>query len=745
MFDASKYLQALKAGKCSGLVINDVFYQLSDAPDFQQDDQHCSGTLAGEVRFQMMFHMELDGFSTELSFSACTDTPVRIGQITLFSWQETESTPHPDRSVFAFKDDLFDQFVCKASHHDGKHTTRPMCLIYDLTEKKSFFAGQLSFYKSLFQFDLEFDPGNSTLRQLFCRINDCGYCATTEVVTLDRLYFRTDKTDSAPYRQLCQWADLVKQIHHVRLPEKIVAGFITGLLVSPKAEISTSQIRRQLHSAAVAPLRKLGMEYLWISLDNLKDTLPGNWLEPNWKKFPDGLIEFLQEVRACNVQVGFWIGLFQMCESTCDFETIKPYLIYTQKNELSPRGEWGWENTLIDGHFPRQYSLDPAKQEALEYIGKVFSTYAKWGIRYHMVDFLETGQYQMEDKKSGFDREAFLKFMRQISSFCHPDTQLLAATGASLSLIGAVPSSRIGLDYGEGRPLETFYPSYPATYVINGSFGSMGSPNRNAVNNLAMWAFAHDRFFQCSCNMMTVDKPIPLNEAIISASLFGISPSPVFFGDDMDKMAPERRELLKKVLPRCPGMPEPTDLFRRNNGEEDFVRTFVLKVEKSWGCWYVCAIFNLNDSFRRLELRPEELAMPTGKRYRMYNFWQESYCGVLDDSGKFIEISGNSAAVYRFEECKSHPWILSTDFHVRQGDAELEIVQWDENSRTLSGVVKRTAGEQGNLLIIADDSFIPEHANYNLMVSKSAIDMSIIIKKSILLKEDRATWKIHFD
>lgn len=743
MFNCGRLLDELKSGILTRIHVDGTGYLLSSATDFQVSDDGCSGVLGDILRFSFTVKENTNYADFTLSFSAVEGKKAEIGEIELFRWSESECNAAPERCIFEFQDSLEDQFVRKAASNDGKHMTKPMCLVYDLSRKENFFAGQLTFDKNMFVFDMEFDPADSRLKSMVCRIPGTGYLCGEEPVSTDTLSI-AKISSGRPYDLLCRWADRVKEIYKVQPAEKIVAGFITGLLVSPKAEISTSQIRRQLNSSRVQTLQKLGMDYLWISLDNIKDTIPGNWLYPNEKKFPEGLQEFLKEVQEKGMRPGFWIGFFQMCENALDFEKAKNCLIRKKDGTLSERGSWSWENTLVNGHFPIQYSIDPGKKESLDYIGNVFSSYADWGIRYHMVDFLDTGLYHAGDDTTGYDREEYLKFMRKIKTFCHPETQLLSASGSTLSFVGAVQTSRIGLDYGEGRPLEKFYPSYPATYVINGSFASMGSPNRNAVNNLAMWAFAHDRFFQCNSNMMTVDKPIPLNEAQVSATLFGISPSPVFFGDDMDQMAEDRLDLIKKVLPRCPGMPEPVDLFHRWNGEDDFLRTFVLKVTKPWGSWYVCGIFNLNDSYRKLELTPDYLNIPSGKKYRMYNFWQESYCGIFEDS-KWVEIPANSAAVFRLEEQKEHPWILSTDMHVRQGDAELESVSWDPETRTLSGIAKRTPGETGNLFIIADDSFIPENANRGLMVSKSAIDMSIIIKKAIHFEHEKETWSIHFD
>ncbi|MBO5724189.1 MAG: hypothetical protein J6S58_05110, partial [Lentisphaeria bacterium] len=326
---------------------------------------------------------------------------------------------------------------------------------------------------------------------------------------------------------------------------------------------------------------------------------------------------------------------------------------------------------------------------------------------------------------------------------CTPDTFLLSAVGSSLSLIGAFTSARIGLDYGEARQLEENFPSYPANYVINGSLGSSGAPNRNAVQNLAMWSFAHGNFFSCNSNVMTVDKPIPLKEAQIAATLFGISPSPVFFQDDFERMSPDRLALLKKVLPRCPGMPEAVDLFTKTDVEQDFLRIFVKHIKKDWGSWSVCAVFNLNDTCRHVRLSAGELGLASEVDYLLYEFWQECYCGTFRKE-RIVEIPGMSCCVYRFTQKKDHPTLLSTDLHVLQGEAELQRVNWDPERMVLSGTAVYAAGERGNLFISAPENFMEKHFNKGMLAAKSALDGSLILKVPLVFEEDSLHWKVEF-
>ena len=191
-------------------------------------------------------------------------------------------------------------------------------------------------------------------------------------------------------------------------------------------------------------------------------------------------------------------------------------------------------------------------------------------------------------------------------------------------------------------------------------------------------------------------------------------------------------------------MPLPVDLFTRVNIEEDFVRVFRLKVRKPWGTYYICAIFNLNDTMRTQHLTDSFLRIPTGRRYRLYDFWNEEYRGTFTKETQ-VEVPAQSATVLRIEECKEHPWLLSTDITVRQGDAEITALEWDEKALCLTGKAHRAPGEEGNLFFIAPDKYKIVNDNYGFLVFKSAKDMSLIIKKHVQFDSENIDFRINFE
>jgi len=748
MFAVQDLWSRSRCGGACGVEVDGVVRPLAEPTAGNGGDVH--GSLAGTAVACCWRQREQDGYGiVSLSLRNDGSAPVRIGNIVLFTHREDSqgedaSARLVHRCIFGFADNLQYYYVSQvvSDRRGASHRTSPMGLIYNLPARKTFFAAQLTFERNTVMFNSQFAPEDGALVCLECLVcSENHVLEAGEEITTDEVALRLSN-DGEPYAELCRWADAVHAIYRPELPEHGFVGLTAGTMISNKAETMSEKIRRQL--TMVPSLRKLGMEYFWISIANLKDGLPGNWLVPDDTNFPEGLRTILGEIMAAGLKPGFWINPFFLAEGSKDFDRMLPYVIRRADGQPAMRRTWHWGRRREDGTLAPLYALDPACPESLEYIGEVFRQYAEWGIRYYMLDYLVDGLYTDKDQRHGFGVEHYLRFLRSLHRYQAPGTHRLPSTGVSLKLIGVASSSRIGLDYGEGRPLEPQFNTYPANYLINGSDGCSGSPNRNAVNNLAMWAFAHGRFFNCNSNMLTIDKPIPLSEARLSVTLFGISPSPVFLGDDLARMSPERLAMLKMVMPRGKTMPQPVDLFTKIDLDDDFVRIFVTTVVKPWATWRVVAVFNLNDGFREVELPADLLGLAPDASYRMYDFWEETYCGIYQGSRR-VQVAGNSVAVLRLEELRPHPWILSTDMHVLQGEAELDEVSWDPETMTLQGRMTRAAGERGNLFVIAPDGFRERHFNRGLVVAKSALDNSLVIRKRMHFQQDVETWSLEFD
>ncbi|MBI3923881.1 MAG: hypothetical protein HY318_20835, partial [Armatimonadetes bacterium] len=292
---------------------------------------------------------------------------------------------------------------------------------------------------------------------------------------------------------------------------------------------------------------------------------------------------------------------------------------------------------------------------------------------------------------------------------------------------------------GEGRALypDTYF--YPATFVINGP--GFWTSHKYATTNMAGTYFTHGKLYlNDSGNVMTVDKPICLSEAQIAATVFGLNGGPMMIGDDLDRMSEERLALIKKCLPRGRGMPFPLDLF--DSPSPDYPKLFHLHVERDWDCWDLVAIFNYEDEAHTHVLEFERLGLAEGTAYQVWEFWNEQYLGSHCGSVT-VQVPPRSARVYRLVRQRDHPWILSTDMHVRQGQFEILNCRWNSETRTLQGRATRPAGEVGNLFVNAPKGMrvaSPE----GLWIAKDAHDQTLIVRKELRFGAEPADFEVRF-
>ncbi len=676
--------------------------------------------------------------------------PLTIGDSKLFTMDDTSELDlgaTPDKlAVFRFSDSMNDNNVRRITDDNGTHNSMQLCHISHPDTGKTFFAGNLTFDKMLSQCNMNYNKKINRFDSIefIAGFNNFSL-QPGKTISSEKIYMEI--ADDGPYRVLERWAKMVNEIYRPNIPEKASAGWLGwGWIDGFKTELPESITRRN----AIAIRKRLAgfdIKYFWISITNLKNGLPGNWLAPNDIFFPNGLDKTIKELKESGFEPGFWIAPFYMCEGADTFDKNRDNLQKDDNANPVPRWGWLWAANAKDDNLPKLYYLDPSHHDTEKFIREVFSEYREMGIKYYMVDFLDSGRVSNDVIPHNPDYvkpwEAYRKCMETIREASGPDTHLLTAVGSSLAHVGIVSASRIGDDYGEGRQLMPRFASYPANYIINGAYGSSGSPNRNAIDNLACWYFAHRNFFLCDSNLLTVDKPIPRNEAEISTTLFGISGSPMMLGDDIDTICEERLSLIKKCLPRGNSAPFPATLFS-NLDPNDHSQVFVVTVEKPWAKWHVVAVFNLNDKFKTFELDAAKLRLDAKNHYRMFDFWQEKYCGIFTNHST-VDVPANSAAVFRFEEVKEHPWILSTDMHVRQGEAELLNVEWDEEKLALKLTATRPGSETGNVYIVAPWNWKPRNFNKGLWVAKSGIDESLIIRTEFKFESEVETREIEFD
>ncbi len=285
------------------------------------------------------------------------------------------------------------------------------------------------------------------------------------------------------------------------------------------------------------------------------------------------------------------------------------------------------------------------------------------------------------------------------------------------------------LKLGEGRarygPNKGFY---PGTFVINKP--DYWTSHRTGLCSL-IYYFAHRKLYLAdSGSVMTIDKPIPLGDAQISVTIFGINGGPVMLGDDVDRMDEDRMLMVRMIFPRLPECARPLDLF--DYAELDYPQVFHMKVEREWEYRDLLAVFNLSDHTMARTFPLERLKLDPKGQYSVFDFWNLRYQGVETSGSISVEVPPDSVKLLRIAPYRDHPWLISTDMHVRQGQAEILDCNWDQDAMTLTIRAQRPAGHEGGIYVHAPKGLAPDNPK-GLWLARDGRDNSLIIRKPIEL------------
>jgi hypothetical protein len=537
---------------------------------------------------------------------------------------------------------------------------------------------------------------------------------------------------SDPFAALEHWADATASHYRPPLWPKTPAGWVGWSWVDAFNVERYEDVVMRNARAIRRRLPGLDIEYIWVSIGNLEDRRPGNWLRWNTKLFPSGHAALVRDLAVQNFQLGLWAGAYWLNADLAEGSGPLHDALLTRAGKplTVPSSQWG-----------NSYILDPTHPKTKEHIRHVFETWRSWGVRYYMIDFLNAiggtipGTF-LPDKYA--DRslipgpQTFREGLKTIRDAAGPDTYLLSSTGPTIQGVGLVNAARVGNDYGEGRPLDGEGKGfYPATFVVNNP--SFWTSHRRATDGWASNYFLHRRLFLAdSGNVLTIDKPVPRADAEISATIFGLNGGPLMLGDDIDRMDAGRLEMVKQLFPRLPECARPIDLFE--SPDPDYPKVFHLRVNQSWDAWDLVAIFNYSSEPLRKTVDLARVGLDAGQKYRIWDFWNEKALGV--HKGRFEAlVPPQSVKLIRIARERPHPWLLSTDMHIRQGQAEIETCAWDNAKRVLTIRARRPPGSSGHVYVTAPKGMAVSDPR-GLWIAKDANDGTLVIRADFDFPQD---------
>lgn len=553
-----------------------------------------------------------------------------------------------------------------------------------------------------------------------------------------------------PYAQLEGWADLAAARCAPRRWEDAPIGWVGWAWVDGFTVERYQGVVLRNARAIRERLAGFGVDYLWVSLGNLA-TAPGDWLNWNHELFPDDPAVFAGTLRGLGFALGLWCGPFWLCSSLTALcrELEDALLRGADGAPLVVRSEWqfGAAGLLPRAERPCIYALDPSHPKALALLREAFVTYRRWGVRYYMLDFLQAGAgsigdfpyAQHHDRSLVAGPEVYQGFLRALREAAGDDTYFLTSSGPSVHNAGVVDAIRTGNDFGEGRPMypESYF--YPATYVINS--GEFWTGPQFALRNQASAWYLHRRLFlNDSGNVLTVDKPIPLSDAQVHATIHALSGGPSMLGDDIDRIDPERLALITKTLPRPRAVAVPVDLFDRVH--PDCPRVFHRAVECSWGRFDVVAVYNFGPGLVAESVDLARLGLDPAASYLAWEFWDERYVGQVQGC-LAAAVPPHAVRVYRLVRAEDRPQVLGTDMHVLMGEMEIAEAAWDAAALRFSGRALRPASQRGSVFVHVP-SRLRVASPRGVWISKDARDAALVVRCALDFATGEAAWDLRF-
>jgi hypothetical protein len=746
-------------GVSGSVEINGKMLSLADAQDIAKPKKNSTdGNTASTVEYTLpevdcrwrwdMIHTD-NGLEITATLHNTGSTPLTIGEWNVIHLSKNNGgdfkAGEAPGNVRFLRWKSWDMRVERLSCDEGRHCSENICHMFDPASEQTFLSAFFTMDRMNCCHELNYSPSNGIQEyKATCDFHGIYELQPGQQLASEKLHisFYTN-----PYKALEDWAGKIYAAKKPVFAELPPVGITCGAWVDAWNETEGGYAEVMLENAHILrdKLKGFDIDIFRVStFTTLKHGIPGNWMKASERHFSRGFDVFLKELQKLGFKPGLWVAPFWFCgEADGVLEENQKNLLRNNEGEVICRSlNWAGDfMDLIPLSKLHKYFLDATHPKTLEFIKKVFAHYREIGIRFYMLDFLEVPGNTQRNDSSQTPLQAARNILKTIRETTGDDTHLQTAVCSTPAFTGIIDAARVGRDFGEGRPLQGAPLSdwRNTTYILHDRHYANTS---YLLQNGATSYFTHRKLYINDLNVLTIDKPIPLEHARIATTIFGLCGTPLMLGDDFRRINEERLRMVKLCMPRTHDMPVPVDLFD-NVYPDDYCRYLKLPVETQADSYLLAAVFNMDKTAYDAELDFAKLGLDEGSSYRIYEFWTEEYCGTFAERFKYV-IPPDACRLFRISKTRRHPWLLATDMHIQQGAVEVKSLEWDEDAMRLSGTVTRPAGEVGNLFILMPRKMrVINHKGLWLM--KELIDMNVIIRKEIRFNKDCESFEIFFE
>ena len=201
---------------------------------------------------------------------------------------------------------------------------------------------------------------------------------------------------------------------------------------------------------------------------------------------------------------------------------------------------------------------------------------------------------------------------------------------------------------------------------------------------------------------LTINEPLPLNEALIAMTMAGMSGGVVTCGDNFTTLKTDRAALLAKIFPLTGDAAIPVDLY-----ESKFPQIWNLPVTSPYEAYNVVGVFNWTDRKADVDFTLDSLSLNPSRYYLVHDFWNREFLGNVRERVTLFDIPSRSVKLLCLRAEQSVPQLLATDIHLTQGGVEVLSAGWDKRSQSFLAVCKPPRRSKGTLFLHVPQDYVP--------------------------------------
>lgn len=477
---------------------------------------------------------------------------------------------------------------------------------------------------------------------------------------------------------------------------------------------------------------------------------PSTWLD--WKKdlFPGGLSGYVSSVKQAGFKPAVWMGCF-----FSDMETVNRHP--------------GWFVQGMDGKPAAapwvSYAMDATQKEVVDaLIRPTFKGFKNAGVEYVKIDQLRHYLYDNLHnnldwcKKKGIQPDEVLRsYLGVAREELGNETFILSCWGVLPESIGLADACRIGGD-GYGPVTMQQYNSWNGVVWRNDPDHCDVLPRKKArgAGNVTVTESTE-----------AIDRESIIRPALasIAGAMLMLSDQPEIYQDDRNLYGLRRSA---PVLFSVPGQ-----LYDFDPGKTDWIiasqRTDIIsgkhaspidgdqfgevcpfwlnEFSTSYENWNVLHRLNWpggkNRNLESVSIKFSDLGLDPSKEYLVYEFWTKRMMGVLKEQIHLGELEPYGLESLAIREKLDRPQLLSTNRHLSQGAAEVEMMRWEEGH--LIGRSRMVVEDEYTLSIYVPEDYHFISATVDEKPAHSSMEDSVLKISHLPESTASLSWEILFE